>query len=213
MIKKVITAALVTVAASQADAAVFNGFAVGANAGIMHTTNEIKVANVNWTGKHLDKTVGVFGIQFDYDKTTTSGFYWGLGLDFDFYTGKYDKKFTDGLNTLDISYKYNWSSEFDVRLGYNFCKQTIVYGLFGVRAYEKKSKVDLNSDPLNHKNETRGAPVVGLGVKTKLSDKISGGVEYRYAVEKNNKYVYNGVTVLTEKIDNHSVLARVSYHF
>ncbi len=180
MMKKVIAAVLITAAAgSQADATVFNGFAVGVNGGVTILKQH------NHGG---EKVLGTYALQADYDMSKINSFYAGLGLDFALYTGK--------AGNRHASYKYNWSSEADIRLGYNFCDRTVVYGLVGTKLVNSKATYFGHS-----KKHTKFAPVIGLGAKTKLAEKISGGLEYRYAFKN------------AHKIMNHAVLARVSYHF
>lgn len=180
MMKKVIAAALITAAVgSQAEATVFNGFAVGVNAG----ATQLRDAH-----GHGKKTLGTYGIQFDYEASKSNSLYWGLGLDVSLYSGK--------SKSHGWSYKYNFSSELDAHLGYNFCNQTVAYGLAGVKLVNSKI-----SGYHASKKHTKFAPVIGAGVKTKVTDKVSAGLEYRYAFKNDHK------------ITNHAVLTRISYHF
>lgn len=213
--KKIITSAVVAAATlSASQAAVFNGASVGLSAGTLTSQNTIKhtvVGAPNYTTK-LNKTGGSFGVHFDYDRSHSNSFYWGLGVDFMFNSGtakKQDKNFTNYRYKIQNS----WFSEFDLRLGYNVCNNAIVYGLVGLRLFESKITANVqNRSPLYKKTKTELAPTLGAGFKVKVASNLSAGLEYRYAFEQNT--TFKGLNFKDKvKQSSHAVLAKVSYHF
>jgi outer membrane immunogenic protein len=222
--KKIIASAVVAAATlSASQAAVFNGYSAGLSGGSFTSNNRAKLSILNNTaakGK-LNKTFATYGIHFDYDRSSANSFYWGLGLDAMFFAGKKTHTFTNGKMSL----KYSWTSELDARFGYNICNNAAVYALVGLRAYHKKinysgsvrvaGRTTTTADKMD---KTRFAPVIGGGVKAKISANISAGLEYRYAFEREDKLkvISNTAgTIASSKFkqDAHAVLAKVSYHF
>lgn len=215
--KKIIASAIVAAATlSASQAAVFNGYSAGLTAGVVsskvkhsHKFNNVTERN------NLNKTYGAYGVHFDYDRSASNSFYWGLGLDFLVASGKKTKTITG----QKASVKYSWMSELDARLGYNFCNNVAVYGLAGLRLYKKESSFNIRkvsgatiSTSSMKETGTRFAPTLGLGAKVKVSNQISLGAEYRYAFEKDEKYNSNQISQKA-KNSSHAVLAKVSYHF
>ncbi|WP_010300279.1 outer membrane protein [Candidatus Odyssella thessalonicensis] len=229
--KKIIASAVVAIATlSASQAAVFNGASAGLTAGVLNTNNTFRfnhdVPGVT-NGSHKSaaaKGLGSFGIHFDYDRSAANAFYWGLGLDLMFYTGKATKSsaITDatiGVNVpVKMEAKYKWSSEVDARFGYNFCNNVVAYALTGLRFYNKEVKISLNNENFKDKaRKHRFAPVLGAGVKAKVTNNLSVGAEYRYAFERKMTDKGDVLGVLSYnaqlKQQSHAVLAKVSYHF
>lgn len=213
--KKIIASAVIAAATlSASQAAVFNGASAGLTLGTLITKYDakLKANNTNVRLAKLSKALGSYGVHFDYDRSAANSFYWGLGLDFAMYSGKATKTIDD----IKAKMSYSWSSEFDVRLGYNFCNNVAAYGLTGLRLYKKDFKMidtDDNSTFFK-KSKTRLAPVIGLGAKVKVSDKVSVGAEYRYAFERKETTALIGTGAsIKETQRSHAVLAKVSYHF
>lgn len=188
MMKKIIAAAFITtvgISATTANAAVFNGFGMGVGAGLTIATAEFKGPYHKYTDSEV---YGIYQIVFEYEKSRANCFYWGMGLDGSLYFSKNEH----------IGKLYNWSSELDARFGYNICNRGAIYGIFGLKLYQYKSNNDVNL-----------APVFGAGGKLRITNHISLGLEYKYALEK--KYHYNhGKTV---DLNSHTILTKVSYHF
>lgn len=204
--KKIIASAVIAAATlSASQAAVFNGASAGLTMGTLTSKYDNKA---NTTKFNASKTFGAYGVHFDYDRSSCNSFYWGLGLDFAIYSGKMQK--TSALLNLKAKATYSWSSEFDVRLGYNFGNTVAVYGLAGVRLYDKTIKLynATTNALLAKESKTRFAPTLGLGAKVKVADKVSVGAEYRYAFERKETF-----GTVKSKQSSHAVLAKVSYHF
>ena len=212
--KKIIASAVIAAATlSASQAAVFNGASAGLTMGTLITKYDakLKVANTNVTLAKMSKALGSYGIHFDYDRSASNAFYWGLGLDFSVYSGKASKT-TDDVKT---KMSYSWSSELDVRLGYNFCNHVAAYGLAGLRLYKKEFKmIDTDDNSTFYKKaKTRVAPVIGLGTKVKVSDTVSVGAEYRYAFERKETTSLVGLASVKQTQSSHAALVKVSYHF
>ena len=208
--KKIIASAVIAAATlSASQAAVFNGASAGLTLGTLTSKFDNKIGGTKF---NASKTFGAYGVHFDYDRSSCNSFYWGLGLDFSLYSGKMQKSFA--LLNTKVKATYSWSSEFDVRLGYNFGNSAVVYGLAGLRLQDKTIKI-LNATTnvlLAKESKTRLAPTIGLGAKVKVSDKVSVGAEYRYAFER--KETLTGINhVAKSKQTSHAALAKVSYHF
>ncbi|MBX3457746.1 MAG: porin family protein [Candidatus Paracaedibacteraceae bacterium] len=205
--KKIIASAVIAAATlSASQAAVFNGASAGLTMGTLTSKFDNKV---NGTKFNASKTFGSYGIHFDYDRSSSNSFYWGLGLDFAMYSGKMQK--TSALLNRKLKATYSWSSEFDVRLGYNFCNHVAVYGLAGLRLYDKTIKMfnATTNVQVVKESKTRLAPTLGLGAKVKVSDAVSFGAEYRYAFERKETLG----TIAKSKQSSHAALVKVSYHF
>lgn len=215
MMNKIIAAAVMTtigLGTTAANAKVFNGFAVGANAGVAIAAGKIK------DGPRFNKTYGIYGIQFDYHASKANSFYWGLGLDFNMYSGELKKSaIDDDGNTGIFKEKYRWSSEFDGRFGMNFCNKAIVYGLVGAKLYQKSHDLKVIIPGLgtakSSKSEVSLVPVVGTGFQVALGEKMSAGVEYRVSFDQKTTYKIDGEKVASKKTQSHAILAKVSYHF
>lgn len=208
--KKIIASAVIAAATlSASQAAVFNGASAGLTMGTLTSKFDNKV---NTTKFNASKTFGSYGVHFDYDRSACNSFYWGLGLDFAMYSGTM-KKTSRALN-LKVKSTYSWSSEFDVRLGYNFGNAAAVYGLAGLRLYDKTIKLfnATTNAQVAKESKTRLAPTLGLGAKVKVSDKVSVGAEYRYAFERKETFKTINLTAKSKQ-HSHAALAKVSYHF
>lgn len=213
--KKIIASALIAAATlSASQAAVFNGYSAGLTAGVLSakTKHSFKANNITDSTK-INKTYGAYGVHFDYDRSASNAFYWGLGLDFLLHSGKGTKT----ANGLKSSVKYSWSSELDARLGYNFCNNVVAYGLAGVRLAKKVSDFNVKKTvglvtvtARAKKSSAEFAPTLGFGAKVKVSDQISVGAEYRYAFEGTEKTATSNQKI---KQSSQAVLAKVSYHF
>ncbi len=208
--KKIIVSAVIAAATlSASQAAVFNGASAGLTVGTLTSKFDNKV---NSTKFNASKTFGSYGIHFDYDRSSCNSFYWGLGLDFAVYSGKLSK--TSTQVNLKSTATYSWSSEFDVRLGYNFGNTVAVYGLTGLRLYDKTIKFfnATTNAQVAKESKTRLAPTLGLGAKVKVSDKVSLGAEYRYAFKRKETSKAINVSVKSKQ-SSHAALVKVSYHF
>lgn len=192
MKKAILSAIAVAATLSTAQAAVFNGPSIGLVGGVNISKLEIPANTIKVS---TSKTLGAFGVQFLYDMSKANALYFGLGLDALGYTGS--------LDLGSRSYKLKFSSQLDARLGYNFCGQTIAYVLAGGRLINHEFKA-----PGESNSETRFATVIGAGVATKIADKVSLGLEYRYSFDRDFDL---GAAKL--KVRSNQVLAKVSYHF
>lgn len=216
--KKIIACAVVVAATlSTSQAAVFNGASVGLSAGTLTSKYTAKTSVLGFHAKKsVNNTFGTYGIHFDYDRSHANTFYWGMGLDFMLYSGSKSKNIVDADGDVaKLTTKYSWSSELDARFGYNFCNNAIVYGLAGLRLYDKNIKLidTFDGEVVYKKHKTKVAPVIGAGFKAKVTNNISAGIEYRYAFEREDKYSVNNIAHLKVTQDSHAVLAKVSYHF
>ena len=196
--KKIIASAVIAAATlSASQAAVFNGASAGLTMGTNTTTFKDKDVDGTTTNH---KTIGLYGIHFAYDFSKANSVYFGLGLDV--LSGFTKMKFKEDEGKFTV--KYRVSSELDAKLGYNICNQTVLYGLVGGKVYNYASK-DSDGDK---SSDTHFAPVIGLGAATKVSEKISAGLEYRYSFDRTTKDEDSKF-----KMRSHAVLAKVSYHF
>lgn len=214
MMKKIITAAIAAFAVTaQAEAKVFNGFAMGLNAGVLFEENKIPSFGP-LRMKDANNTLGQFGVQFDYEMSKANGFYGSFGLAFSFPTGKSSSTKHLGLGNIKVSTQKHVNTELLAALGYNWCDKVVAYGITGFSVAKKHYQVKVSVGPnvlVNSKGSTTiTSGILGAGVKTKLSDKISAGIEYKHEFQPNVKIKHTNKKF---KSSSNEVLARVSYHF
>lgn len=216
--KKVIAAALLTASvASQADAAVFNGFGAGVNAGVLFAHNSAnkklknELSEYGLKIKNGHKTLGLFGLQFDYEMSKANSLYSRASLLFSLPTGGASLKAKNDDSEMKLTIKNRFTTELHGALGYNFCNDVAVYALAGLAIVKPSAKFVIDGEKVKVKTKTKALPVVGAGLMKKVTDKISAGIEYKHTFGPNYKVSdFNGSKISTS---SDAVLARVTYHF
>lgn len=234
--------ALAVMTTYSADARLYNGYAIGANAGFLVDQNRPGRTGVDglffkFHGKN--KTLGYLGIQGDFEMSRPNDLYGALSLSFTFPTGSsghkktsfinVNKVMTNGNTLNDITGTYRVKQEFNgdftFAAGYNFCGNQVLYVLAGVRYSSKKHKftfVETVTDTTPTTTTTtyvvgkkqQAMPVFGAGFKTRLGQKVTVGIDYKYSYAHHVKYKISA-PVIKGRINtqDQSVVARMSYHF
>jgi opacity protein-like surface antigen len=207
MMKKIIAAALLTTAGiAQVNAGPFNGFGAGLNAGVLMDKN--KAPKINGLKiKDANKTMAQFGIQFDYIMSKANSIYSHVALVFSMPTSKSTS--TTNLPTgekVKATAKNNVKSELQAALGYNFCDDVAVYALAGVSVSKKSWHGDIKG------SKTQASPVVGAGIKKKITNNLSAGLEYKHEFQPGTR-IDNLPNKPKIKSQTNEVLARITYHF
>lgn len=242
-IGKVGTALLLTSLTMQdAQARLFNGASIGANAGVMFSQDRLGTTNIDGVSvkfKGKNKTLGDFGIQGDFAMSRPNALYGAVGISVNYLTdiGTRTSGFTNmnallgSGNTLNsislkLKVKQNVVGDFTFSGGYNFCDNLVVYALAGFRLTTKKYKFIFtetitigNNAPTTttymDSKKQEAVPILGAGFKARVASKISTGFEYRYAYKNHKKQYHIAAPVISGKIKScdHAILARASYHF
>ncbi|MCB1404883.1 MAG: outer membrane beta-barrel protein [Rhodobacteraceae bacterium] len=168
---------------------------------------------------------GLFALQGGYNFQLSSRWVAGVQLDATVTNIANDTSLSVaiGANTLNASYDLTVRSMYTLggRIGYLTSPDTLVYGLLGVSRgnFEGSYAADINGTPLvngSYDFSLNGA-AVGVGVETRLSDRTTLGLEYRYNHMERYSF-YDGPALggnLEVGFDTavHTVRAMVNVHF
>lgn len=133
-----------------------------------------------------DDDWNVFGtVQIGYDRLLGDRFLIGAFADFDFYKDA-DLTFSDKKGYKSLNGKVEKDNIWTVggRLGYLVTPRVLVYGLAGFSRMSLEGKLDAHFGPANIPlsiDENVDGWTVGGGVETKLDQRVSLKLEYRYS--------------------------------
>lgn len=241
---RVSMAAITILSIHNVEARLFNGYSIGANAGVLLDQNRLgrtEIDEVHLKFKGKSSIMGYLGIQGDFEMSRPNDLYGALSISVNFPTTETKSKtktfsnvgailFSTGFTLDSISLRYKVrqgvDGDFTFAGGYNFCNQTVVYLLAGFRLTTKHQKLKFTETvtDLDQIATTTtyvigkrhiGLPVLGAGFKTKVASKITVGLDYKYCYKAHDfKYKIHAPLISGKiKPQDHSVLARASYHF
>lgn len=214
------------------NARLFNGYSIGANAGVLLDQNRLGVTHIDGVSlkfKGKSSAMGYLGIQGDFEMSRPNDLYGALGISLNLptTTSKSGTKsfpnvnatllstgFT--LNSMSLKYKVRQgiNGDFTFAAGYNFCNQSVLYVLAGFRLSSKKHKlkfVETVTDlvPLTTittyviGKKKKAAPILGAGFKTKVASKITVGLDYKYCYKTHDLKYKISAPVISGKIKSH----------
>lgn len=186
--KTFIATAIVLGLAAPVQAEVFNGFRIGAQAGIETETTDTAaaLATSGLGAVSVDKktaTGGTVGVTLGYDASVFENFVVGAEIAGTYSTGRNRQVATFASapgNPVTMTYKSTFTFEATVRAGVKVGDSTLLYarGGFATR------KLDVTISTAGTAPTTTGGDssgwLIGAGIEQAFGPKLSGRLEYRY---------------------------------